>query len=220
MDALQATPLGAVLDTLGIDPALITAIANGDPAAIGMLADRFGIQPVIIEVLIASVMKDVDGLKEAIPKLAGIPGIDLDPEVASTFTMLAWKTSEANLSTAIKGVIVQFGRFMRRKLAKGEGLSTLPLHSLPNVPPEYAIDPRMIEALISMSRGNVRRVLTLARNSAANDLFPKGVFSLLDFVDGLVRNDGDAIERFLEIFKQYVDPEIADAVGCLVSEGY
>jgi hypothetical protein len=34
MDALQSTSLGAIVESLDLDPELVTAIANGDPEAV------------------------------------------------------------------------------------------------------------------------------------------------------------------------------------------
>ena len=79
------------MSDLGIDPQLIAAIANGDPIAITMLADKFGIDPIIVEALMAALNKDIEALSMVIPKLATIPGIDLNPELAKAFIMLAWK---------------------------------------------------------------------------------------------------------------------------------
>ena len=43
------------MDGLGLDPEMIIAIANGDPAAIGMIAEKFGIDKVIVDALSAAV---------------------------------------------------------------------------------------------------------------------------------------------------------------------
>ena len=48
---------------MGVDPAMITAIANGDPIAIQMITEKFGVDPVIVETLIAAVTRDIDALK-------------------------------------------------------------------------------------------------------------------------------------------------------------
>lgn len=71
-----------------------------------MLTEKFGVDAVIIEALLAAVNRDKDALQVAIPKLASVPGIDLDPEVAKTFIMLAWKTNEVNLRTSVKVAVI------------------------------------------------------------------------------------------------------------------
>jgi hypothetical protein len=106
MDALQSTSLGAFVENLDLDPGQVTAIANGDPSAAPMLAEKFGIHPTIIELLIAAAMKDYDAMQEALPKIAVIPGIDIEPDLATVLSMLGWKTTEANMNTAVKAVII------------------------------------------------------------------------------------------------------------------
>ena len=125
MYALQKTPLGDVMDGLGLDPEMIIAIANGDPAAIGLIAEKFGIDKVIVEALSAAVTQDLDALAECIPKLSAIPGIDIDPEVAKTFVMLAWNPSEVNIRTSVKTAVIQFTRIMNNKLSLGLEIENL-----------------------------------------------------------------------------------------------
>ena len=84
-----------------------------------MLTEKFGVDAVIIEALLAAVNRDKDALQVAIPKLASVPGIDLDPEVAKTFIMLAWKTNEVNLRTSVKVAVIQFARMMKQRYGQG-----------------------------------------------------------------------------------------------------
>ena len=79
MHALNKTTLGSFFGQLEIDPEMITAIANGDSNAIDLISYSFGLDPIIVEALLAAVTRELPALKEAIPKLAELPGIDLDP---------------------------------------------------------------------------------------------------------------------------------------------
>ena len=55
MYALQQTGLAENLENLDLDPTMVIAIASGDPAAVGMIAEKFEIDPVIVEALTAAV---------------------------------------------------------------------------------------------------------------------------------------------------------------------
>ena len=110
---------------MGLHPELILAIANGDPAAIGMIAEQFGVDAVIVEALSAAVTQDLDALAEAIPKLSALPGIGIDPEVAKSFVMLAWNPNEVNLRTSVKTAVIQFTKVMNNKLDLGIPLDRL-----------------------------------------------------------------------------------------------
>jgi hypothetical protein len=85
ISALNKTSMGGMLSNLKIDPELVTAMANGDPAAVKILAERFGIDAAIVEVVLAAIKRDIDGLLDAVPRLAAIPGIDISPEIAKIF---------------------------------------------------------------------------------------------------------------------------------------
>ena len=117
MNILDKTPLGGVVKDLGIDPQMITAIAQGDSAAIKMLTAKFGVDECIIEVIMAAVSRDQQALMDSVPNLANLAGIRIDPELAKTFVSLAWKTNEANLRSAIKAAVVQFTEIMLNKYA-------------------------------------------------------------------------------------------------------
>jgi hypothetical protein len=47
MNSLQRTQFGPVINELGIGPSLVAAIANNDPAAPDMIAQKFGIEPAV-----------------------------------------------------------------------------------------------------------------------------------------------------------------------------
>ena len=68
--ALNKTTLGSFFGQLEIDPEMITAIANGDSNAIDLISYSFGLDPIIVEALLAAVTRELPALKEAIPKLA------------------------------------------------------------------------------------------------------------------------------------------------------
>ena len=119
MYALQQTGLAENLENLDLDPTMVIAIASGDPAAVGMIAEKFEIDPVIVEALTAAVTQDLEAVKKCIPKLATIPGIDIDEKVAETIIMLAWNTQEINPRTAVKTAVVEFTRVMNKRLEQG-----------------------------------------------------------------------------------------------------
>ena len=77
MYALQQTGLAENLENLDLDPTMVIAIASGDPAAVGMIAEKFEIDPIVVEALTAAVTQDLEAIKKCIPKLAKIPGIDI-----------------------------------------------------------------------------------------------------------------------------------------------
>ena len=89
-----------------LNPELILAIAHGDSSSIGMIAEKFGVDEVIVEALSAAVTKDLNALYECIPKLSAHPGIDIDPEVAKSFVMLAARVKEVNLRTSVKTAVI------------------------------------------------------------------------------------------------------------------
>ena len=87
------------------------AIAMDDPSAITMLAAKFDVDPIILEALSAACTQNLERLREAVPKLATIPGIDLHPEIANVLISLAWNnTNEVNTRTAVKTAVLLFNQ--------------------------------------------------------------------------------------------------------------
>ena len=60
-----------------------------------------------MEALSAAVTQDIEALREAVPKLATIPGIGLDPEIANILVSLAWNNpNEVNMRTTVKTAVI------------------------------------------------------------------------------------------------------------------
>lgn len=53
----------------------------------------------------------------------------------------------------------------------------------------FDIDPRVIEALVGMARGDTMRLLEIVREAENRELIPQGVCSLFDFMKGLILKD-------------------------------
>ena len=53
----------------------------------------------------------------------------------------------------------------------------------------FDIDPRVIEALVGMARGDTMRLLEIVREAENRELNPQGVCSLFDFMKGLILKD-------------------------------
>ena len=226
MDAINKTPLGAVMGDLGIDPQLVAAIANGDPIAIQMLAEKFGIDPLIVEALMAAVKKDIEALSLIIPKLATIPGIDLNPELAKAFIMLAWKQNDERLRTAVKVAVVHFVRTMAAKQGlPAPGATPQPGQlAQPGMPqkPSFEIDPRVIEALVGMARGDVLRIIDVIKEGEKMNLIPEKVGVLIDFLHGLINPQVSFIDSFIELMITLlgVPQDIAQGIGSMCDENY
>ena len=229
MDAINKTPLGAVMSDLGIDPQLIAAIANGDPIAITMLADKFGIDPIIVEALMAALNKDIEALSMVIPKLATIPGIDLNPELAKAFIMLAWKQNDERLRTAVKMTVVHFVRIMAAKYGLPAPNAPPPpgqiaQPGMPQMPPKpaFEIDPRVIEALVGMARGDVTHIIDVIKQGEKMGLIPEKVGVLIDFLNGLINPQVSFIDSFIDLIITLlgVPEDIAQGIGSMCDENY
>ena len=67
----------------------------------------------------------------------------------------------------------------------------------------FDIDPRVIEALVGMARGDIMRLMDIAREAERLGTLPQGVCNLFDFLKGLITKDEKYIEALLGMLQTF-----------------
>ena len=205
LELFSKTPLGSIAESIGVDHKLASALAQGEEAALAALAEKFGVHPLIVDGVLAAIKKDQHKLIDIVGKLAQVPGVDIPPEIAKMIVNLSWKQTDVNVSSAVKTATIQFAK-VKKELTGGAG--------------GFNLDPRIVEALVAMSRGSVDKILNWVVSSAG---VPKTIADLLYLIKGLVNGgEEDATEVFVKMMSKFmqVPPEIAKGIGALCNEGF
>lgn len=239
MYALQQAGIGEQLDLNSIDSDMVVAIANGDSAAIGMMAEQFQIDEIIVEALTAAVSQDLESVKECIPKLASIPGLDIDPDIAETIIMLAWDPQAINQKTAVKTAVVQFTKVMNDKLKQGVPVNQLDVDDEDPIFegavsqvladadaqtfPQLNINPRVIEAVVDMANGNLSTLCDVLEKFEQSEYLPSGTGRIIEFFKYIEHHSFDFVNTLVELIEDLypnIGRDFPHGLGCLVSYKY
>ncbi|CAG9334001.1 unnamed protein product [Blepharisma stoltei] len=207
LQVFSKTPLGGIAKSLDINHKLATALAQGDESAIKEIAIEFGIHPLIMAAIVAVIQKDNNKLLGITEQLAAIPAINISPDIAKMIVKVSLKQSDLNIRSSVKMATVQFVKMKKELLADKEIDG-------------YNIDPRIIEALVAMSRGSTERMLTWISTS---ETFPKPITDLMLLIKGLIEDGGkEIVEIFVRLMTNFGNfpKDIAECIGAFCDEGY
>lgn len=200
------TPLGDVARKLGIDPKLSVALVNSDPEAIAKVAAMFGTRVEILSAIIAVVREDLKTLTALAGQISQYPGVHADTQICQMLVQLAWKQSDVNVRTAVKTAAAEYVRLKKSPLMFNE-------------PKAYNVDPRIINAIVAMTRGSVTSLIRQMRKSKN---VPDSLTDMFELISQLMQGDFTHTEHFVMMLQKYLDipSEVAQGLGALTSDTY
>ena len=196
LDLFARTPLGEIAEKIGIDHKLAAALTQGEDAALGAIAEKFGVHHLIVEAVIATIKGDNQKLIEIVGQISEIPGVGIKPELAQMIVKLAWKQSDLNISSAVKSATIIYKDHKNELLGEAAG--------------KVNIDPRIVEALVAMTRGSTGKILKFIEDT---DEIPNTISDLLKIIKGLISPEVDSTEIFIDIMNKYLGLDINTAKG-------
>ena len=93
---------------------------------------------------------------------------------------------------------------------------------LPEEHQDLDVDPRIIESLVAMTRGEVDRIVMQCTKAEKLGNLPENVCKLFDFLKMFIANDDHFISDLVDLMVKYcgMTKKFSRGLGCLVSEKY